>query len=107
MLSRIRVTGKAKKGRTKKQQQAATAAAEKAVSRPDESCPSNYDVFDVTLLGTPTSWRATTVREQAVARSLISSTKATMVTAVAACGQDDWWLLHKVPLHSDIIMLPF
>ena len=46
MLSRIRVTGKAKKGRTKKQQQAATAAAEKAVPGPDESCPSNYDIFD-------------------------------------------------------------
>ena len=46
MLSRIRVTGKAKKRRRKKQQQAATAAAEKAVPGSDESCPSNYDIFD-------------------------------------------------------------
>ena len=46
MLSHIRVTSKAKKGQRKKQQQAATAATEKAVSGPDESCPSNYDIFD-------------------------------------------------------------
>ena len=46
MLSRIRVTGKAKKRRRKKQQQAATSAAEKVVPGPDESCPRNNDIFD-------------------------------------------------------------
>jgi hypothetical protein len=78
VLSRIRVTSKVKKGQRKKQQQAATAATEKAVPGPDESCPSNYDIFDDHATGNADSWRATTTREQVVARSLMPSTKATM-----------------------------